>query len=183
MEHVKPGVEDLAVAESFIDSIKDIARSNFEEDGVLTPVCFIGAQVNPATGESLDVGTIAVITPQQLGISMANSSGTQRFTDAIRLISKKSKAIMVVTVMEAWVLKLDKKEDRKSFPKLLEHAPGREECIHIILEHQKLGVKTKMWHALITRDEQGRGILAEFNGPTEFDKAEGRFIGFIDQPN
>jgi len=89
---------------------------------------------------------------------------------------------MVATVMEAWVLKLDNPDDRKLLPKSLEHAPGREECIQIMLEHQKLGNKTKMWSALITRDEQGRAALGEFK-VMNLDKAEGRFMGFIDHPN
>jgi len=183
MENVEPGVEDLEVTESFINNLKDTARINFEEDGTLTPVCFIGAQVNPMNGEPL-VGPslIIAVSPQQLGISMENSSGTQMFTDAVRMISRSSKAIMVVTVMEAWVLKLDNLDDRKSLPKSLEHVPGREECIQIMLEHQKLGTKTKMWSALITRDEQGRATLGDFKA-MNLDKAEGRFMGFIDHPN
>ena len=69
MENVEPGIEDLEVTESFIDNLKATARRNFEEDGALTPVCFIGAQVNPMTGEPL-VGPslVLAVSPQQLGI-------------------------------------------------------------------------------------------------------------------
>jgi hypothetical protein len=160
-------------------------RTRFEEDGFLHPVSFIGAQVNPETGEPFDLGdkiAIIVITPDLLGVSMRDREGVGMYTAGLRTIAKMCKAIMVVNVMEAWRLLLPKGEGRDKFPKSLEHAPGREECIQIMMEHHKLNGKVMMWGAAITRDEQERGILAEFTGPDAI-KGSGRFLGMVEAPS
>lgn len=180
-------VASLEQAKNFINSIIPNIRTGFDEDGFIHPVAFIGAQVNPDTGEPFDIGdkiAIIIITPEQLGVSMINSQGTQEYTTKLRLISKMCKAIMVVNVMEAWRLSIPKGEDldRSKIPKSLEHAPGREECIQIMMEHHRLSGKVMMWGAAITRDEQERGILAEFTGPDTID-GTGRFLGMVEVPS
>ena len=174
--HVFPGsVSTLEGANAFVDEIMQDARSIYEMDGLLTNVFFIGMQINPMNGEPFNDIQILLLSPQQLGI---DPNDKQRYTDAIRMISKMTKAIMVVTVMEAWMLHT---EDRSLLERhrSLEHVPGREECVQVMMEHDKLGTKVQFWTALITRDENGRGILAEFKGPTIMDRVEGRFIGFV----
>jgi hypothetical protein len=183
-------VASLEQATDFVTSILPKVRTRFEEDGFLHPVSFIGAQVNPETGEPFDLGdkiAIIVITPDLLGVSMRDSQGVGMYTRGLRYVAKMCKAIMVVNVMEAWRLLLPKGEDsksfdRKKFPKSLEHAPGREECIQIMMEHHKLSGKVMMWGAAITRDEQERGILAEFTGPDAID-GSGRFLGMVETPS
>ena len=145
-----------------------------------TPVSFIAAQVNPETGESFEKPGIIVITPELLGVSMHDSQGTELYTMGLRQISKICKAIMVVNVIEAWRVKLPEGENK--LPKgSLEYVPGREECIHVTMEHQKLGTQVMMWGALITRD-QDRVILAEFVGPSTTD-GTGRFLGMVEVPS
>jgi len=178
-------VASLEQAKDFVDSILPKVRASFEDDGFLHPVAFIGAQVSPDTGEPFDIGektAIIVITPDQLGVSMRDSQGTQMYTMGLRTISKMCKAIMVVNVMEAWRLRLPQGTDRKHLPKSLEHAPGREECIQVMMEHHKLNGKVMMWGAPITRDAQERGILAEFTGPDVIE-GSGRFLGMVEVPS
>jgi hypothetical protein len=183
MENTPRGIEHLDIAEEFVIEIMGLVRDNYKKDGFLQPVCFIGVQINPIDGKPLDSVDVVVISPAQLGISMADSSGTQRFTDCIRKISTACKAVMVVTAIEAWALTIQDEEVLKNRKhRSLEHAPGRTECIQIMMEHHRLGSKTKFWVASITRDEEGRGILSEFEGKIS-DKAEGRFIGFITPPS
>ncbi|MCK9567552.1 hypothetical protein M0R72_01220 [Candidatus Pacearchaeota archaeon] len=176
-------VISLEQAQDFITSILPKVRTNFEGNGFLHPVAFIGAQINPETSEPFVETTIIAITPEMLGVSMSNNQGVQMYTMGLRQISKMCKAIMVVSVIEAWRLMFPKGEDpragRKNFPRSLEHAPGREECIQVMMEHHKLNGKVMMWCATITRDKQERGILAEFTGPDTID-GSGRFLGMVE---
>jgi hypothetical protein len=177
-------VASLEQAQDFVTSILPKVRTRFEEDGFLHPVSFIGAQVNPETGEPFDLGDkiAIIITPDLLGVSMRDREGVGMYTAGLRTIAKMCKAIMVVNVMEAWRLLLPQGEGRDKFPKSLEHAPGREECIQIMMEHHKLNGKVMMWGAAITRDEQERGILAEFTGPDAIE-GSGRFLGMVEAPS
>jgi hypothetical protein len=173
----------LETSTEFVTDLLHKVRIRFEEDGFLHPVSFIAAQVNPETGESFEKPGIIVITPELLGVSMKDSYGTELYTMGLRQISRICKAIMVVNVMEAWQVIFPKDTDMTKIPKgSLEHVPGREECIRIMMEHQKLGTQVMMWCALITRDEQKRGILAEFVGP-ETIEGTGRFLGMVEIPS
>jgi hypothetical protein len=172
-------INSIDVASSFVNTVIELAKTRFKEDGYLRPITFIGAQINPETGQPFDDISILIITPELLGMSFKNSFDTQTYTDSVKLISKTCKAIMVVNVMEAWRVVLNNLNDRKSIKGSLEHVTGREECIQILMEHHKLGTQVMCWSSLITRDEKDNGHLSEFVGPTTIGKSEGRFLGFI----
>lgn len=175
-------VASLEQAKAFVDSIIPNVQELFEKDGFITPVSFIGAQTGP-NGEPFPDVSVIIVTPEMMGVSMKDSAGTQQYTTGLRIISKACKAIMVVNVMEAWRVNLPR-EERNKLPKgSLEHVPGREEYIQVMMEHHKLGVtKVMMWSAKITRDEQERGILSEFSGPDTIE-GSGRFLGMVEAPS
>jgi hypothetical protein len=167
-------------AQEYIESAIELIKQQFKEDGYFNLITVIGAQINPETNEPYKNVELVMITPVLLGININGPESIQLYTDAIKFLSKKSKAIMVTTIMEAWKVIMKNKEDRASLPKSLEHAPGRIECINIVMEHAKLGTKSMFWSADITRDEKGHGTLGEFVGPTISDGCEGRFLGNIE---
>lgn len=172
-------VGDLDVAKSFVEGFLPACKADFENDGYFNPLTFIGAQINPQNNTPFDNVVVIVFSPNTLGIDL-KKEGTQVYTDAVRILSKACKAVMVITVMEAWMVNVNDKKDIKSIKGSFEHVPGREEGINIIMEHNKLGMNKMFWNAKITRDENNNPSLGEWEGPVITDKSEGNFLGFIE---
>lgn len=166
--------------------ILNMVRHNWDKDHIVEPVTFLFVSASPETGEPLPETGIAILA--QMGL-MGSPQGKDVYSEAIKSMIAKTKAVGVVFVSEVWMTTGESREEQEALRawmeknESLENYPGRTECVFVTLEHAK-APHNITFTADIERPKEGKPILGEFKeyGDKSL-KFSGRFAGLLHNMN
>lgn len=164
--------------EAWITSVLDSVARSFAASGRIVPCAIILAAVDPRNGQAL-------LSPSTIGVIPDEFTPETKdaFAEAVRSTASAAKALGLVFVSEIWARFPESEEEAKAILARggLSKDPKAKEGILLSFERQ--GRSTgRFWLAEITRDADGKRTLGTFK-EQDTSRAEGRFIGLLEQGN
>ena len=146
---------------------KDFAAKCFKENGQVTPMWIFETE----SGSHV---------PLTIPCSMMKDKDA--VAEAVRKTLKYAKAVRYVSLLEAWSVMGESKEEMKRLIDNIEEVPIREhpkrqEVIQVLAQDKH---NMRIGHYFISRDKTGKGRLSEFKEIKGFDRMEGTFSNFLD---
>jgi hypothetical protein len=177
----------LATAEEMAASLFKLAKSNIERDGWLLPVMFLGCTADPQTGAPFGRTEMAILTPQQVGLTQFDYDSKTKYFEVIRQLVERAKVLTVISITESWVVRPEVARESEALRAWLQmygslaNYPGRTEEMSILLQHASRPGKGRAWSAPLIRDGEKLTVGAMNSDPVWFD-LEGRTAFFPAPP-
>jgi hypothetical protein len=165
---------EKAEYEAEVTKLQAISRALLIQDGEHMAIAFLFATHDPVRG--VDAKHVLPVGAAQF----ATDEHKDAFSQVLRSLAIQTKAIAIVFITEIWML--EKKEGPLDTSIRPSESPDRVEALMLSSEHVRLG--HRLFYARITRDPEGKPIVADWESPSEpAMRVAGRFVHLLPPVN
>lgn len=151
------------------------------QNGIDEMIAFIAITKNPMTGVAYPHVSLTVVSTNMFGLTDSGPD-KQMFSGLIKQLARKSEALMICIISEAWTIKAETEADILLAKQWIDTHDGIEDCplrqdsVIIQVEHKALSPRHQIWTAPIHTVGEKRAVGAFQNQPNSDD---GRFCNLL----